>query len=704
MLRALWALHAIGAMKEPDLLLLLDHPEESLRGWAIRLLVEDRTASKQATSRLAEVARKDSSPYVRLALASGLQRLPPGQRWDIAAGLLDHAEDVQDANLPWMYWYGIESAVPTDTERAAQLLPRSKIPLVRSAIARRLADLTEGRGLRPLVRLLQSNQDIEVLRGMLEALMGRRQMQAPAGWDAASRNLLACSDAEVRQKTLLLSVVFGDRKALETLRRTVTDSGAPAEARKSSLQMLVDAHAPELVPLLRQLLDDPALRRSAIQGLAAVRDPQTPALLLAPYSSLPETDRNDILATLASRVEFAQALMDAVEAGKVPARDLSPFLIRQMMSLKDASLRAKIGRVWGSIQPADLSLLPRYLSVVPPDALKQADRSGGRALFNKHCATCHALFNEGGRIGPELTGSQRTNPEYLLTKLLAPNAVVARYYLMTVVTTRDGRTISGLVKEENEQVVVLQTATEAVRIAKSDIEERSRSNQSLMPVGLLQQLSDREVRDLVAYLAGPDQVPAAKGPVSLFDGKTLTGWEGDTAKTWRVEDDCIVGGDLDKPVPRNEFLCTTKTYGDFELKVKFKLLGDRKTANAGVQFRSKRIPNHHEVIGYQADVGQAYWGALYDESRRKRVLAQPDPKLLEKIVKHDDWNEYVIRCEGPRIRLWLNGTLTVDYTEPDDKIERSGIIGLQVHGGGRTKVFYKDIQIEELSPATKPEK
>ena len=187
---------------------------------------------------------------------------------------------------------------------------------------------------------------------------------------------------------------------------------------------------------------------------------------------------------------------------------------------------------------------------------------------------------------------------------------------------------------------------------------------------------------------------------SLFDGKTLTGWEGDTKNTWRVEDGSIVGGSLEKVVPRNEFLCTTRTFGDFELKVKFKLLGDRAKANAGVQFRTKRIPNHHEVSGYQADVGQHYWGALYDESRRNKVLAGPDAKVLKEIVKYDDWNDYLIRCEGPRIRLWLNGTLTVDFTEKDDKIERTGIIGLQIHGGAKAKVYYKDIRIQEL-PAAK---
>jgi hypothetical protein len=188
----------------------------------------------------------------------------------------------------------------------------------------------------------------------------------------------------------------------------------------------------------------------------------------------------------------------------------------------------------------------------------------------------------------------------------------------------------------------------------------------------------------------------AAEPKSLFDGKTLTGWDGDTKKTWRIEEGAIVGGSLDAVVPRNEFLCTTKTYGDFELKVRFKLLGDPKGANAGVQIRTKRIPNHHEVSGYQADIGQGYWGALYDESRRNKVLAGPTKEVLEKAVKRDDWNDYVIRCEGPRIRLWLNGVLTVDYTEKDDKIERTGIIGLQIHGGAKAKVLYKDITIEEF--------
>jgi hypothetical protein len=181
---------------------------------------------------------------------------------------------------------------------------------------------------------------------------------------------------------------------------------------------------------------------------------------------------------------------------------------------------------------------------------------------------------------------------------------------------------------------------------------------------------------------------------ALFDGKTFAGWEGDTKQTFRIEGGAIVGGSLIEKVPRNEFLCSTKEYSDFELRLKFKVLG--KGANAGVQIRSRRIPNHHEMIGYQADLGQGWYGCLYDESRRRTMLAQPDPELIAEVLKLDEWNEYTIRCQGKRIQLAINGRQTVDYTEPDDTIEQRGLIGLQIHGGPPSEAWYKDIVIKEL--------
>jgi hypothetical protein len=191
----------------------------------------------------------------------------------------------------------------------------------------------------------------------------------------------------------------------------------------------------------------------------------------------------------------------------------------------------------------------------------------------------------------------------------------------------------------------------------------------------------------------------AADPVSLFDGKSFTGWEGDTTTTWRIEDGAITGGSLDKTVPRNEFLCSKKGYKDFELRLKYKLTGTEGFVNGGVQIRSQRIPNHHEMIGYQADLGQGFDGALYDESRRNKILAAPPKEDHPKIVKRDEWNDYRIRCEGKRIQLWLNGVKTVDYTEMDEKIPLDGIIGLQIHGGCKAVVRFKEIVIEELSPA-----
>ena len=185
-------------------------------------------------------------------------------------------------------------------------------------------------------------------------------------------------------------------------------------------------------------------------------------------------------------------------------------------------------------------------------------------------------------------------------------------------------------------------------------------------------------------------------PTPLADGKTFAGWEGDTAKTWRIQDGAFVGGSLTEKVPHNEFLCTQREFGNFELRLKFKLLGKEGQVNAGVQFRSVRIPNHFEVSGYQADLGDGYWGALYDESRRKKVLAAPEKEAVLKVLKLGEWNDYTIRCEGRHIQLWINGLKTVDYTEPEDGIAEKGVIAVQIHGGGMAEAWYKDIAIEEL--------
>ncbi|MBG31072.1 MAG: hypothetical protein CMI31_13905 [Opitutae bacterium] len=189
-----------------------------------------------------------------------------------------------------------------------------------------------------------------------------------------------------------------------------------------------------------------------------------------------------------------------------------------------------------------------------------------------------------------------------------------------------------------------------------------------------------------------------KGFVALFDGKTLEGWEG-KKKFFRVEDGAIVAGFLDARIPNNEFLASVMEYDDFELRFEAKLVGQGN--NAGVQLRSQRIPNNHEMIGYQCDIGGwskgAIWGFLYDESRRRKMLAEAPQEELKKHVRpKGEWNELIVRAEGPRIQIWLNGYQTVDFTEPDENIPLKGRFGLQIHSGAPAECWYRNIRIKKL--------
>jgi hypothetical protein len=186
------------------------------------------------------------------------------------------------------------------------------------------------------------------------------------------------------------------------------------------------------------------------------------------------------------------------------------------------------------------------------------------------------------------------------------------------------------------------------------------------------------------------------GTIHLFDGKTFRGWQGDTIHTWRIENGALVGGSLTETVPHNDFLATLQTFKNFDLRLQFKLTGTG-FVNAGVQLRSQRLADpDYEMTGYQADLGDGYWASLYDESRRNKTLARPDSSAITKILRANDWNDYRIRCNGKQIQIWLNDTLTVDYTEADESIVQSGLIALQIHGGGKAEASYRNLRLTKL--------
>jgi putative membrane-bound dehydrogenase-like protein len=511
-LRALWALHVTGVPVERLIAETFDSPHEYLRGWAVQLGLEARRPPGAVLTKLAEMAGKDPSPFVRLYLASGLQRLPAEQRWPIAEALVAHGEDAGDAYLPLMIWYGIEPLILADPERFVALTVKAKIPLLREHIARRVT--AQANDPEPLVRLLDGVDDTaihaDVLRGVHEALNGQRQVALPAGWPGVYRKLAASPSAEVRQQALTLAVLFGDPQALTALKKIVTDSAAAAAARQSALEALVYKKNPDLVPVLHGLLADRALRGPALRGLAAFDHEATPREILRHYAAFTDEEKADAVHTLASRPAYARALLEAVERGQVSRRDLSAFTVRQMLALKDKTITAKLNEVWGILRPASqekAGLMGKYKALLTPAYVKNADRSQGRLVYSRTCAACHGLFGEGGKVGPELTGSQRGNLDYVLENLLDPSAVVARDYQVTLLQTKDGRVITGIIKQETPQILTVQTQNEVLLVPQKEIEARAHSPVSMMPEGLLDKLKDEEVRDLIAYLASPSQVP-----------------------------------------------------------------------------------------------------------------------------------------------------------------------------------------------------
>jgi putative heme-binding domain-containing protein len=447
--------------------------------------------------------------------------LPLLQRWPIAEGLVGHEKDVRDANLPLMDWYAIEPLVPADPGRALRLAVTARIPLVRRFIARRAAEDAAAQGdrgdLQPLSIVLAKASDpvrLDLLTGAREGLRGRKSMKMPKDWPALYPRLARSDTPAIREHAVAIALIFGDPQALAELRKMARNRSAPASTRLAALEALIQKPAPDLAPLLRELLDDRALRRAALRGLASCTDEKTPRRILAHYAELTPEEKQDAVATLASRREYALELLAAIHKKIVARTDVSAYIARQLHSLGDRRISEQLRKVWGEVRdtaPDRRKQIARYRSLLTPNFLKRADVRKGRLVFSKTCGQCHRLFGEGGAIGPDLTGGNRANLDYLLSNLVDPSAEVARDYRMSTVTTHRGRVVTGIVVERSPTRLVVQTATERIVLSREDVETIKDSPQSMMPEGILESLTKEQVRDLVAYLGTKRQVPLPPG-------------------------------------------------------------------------------------------------------------------------------------------------------------------------------------------------
>lgn len=475
--------------------------DEHQRALAIRELVQfsplDAIPGPQAHAQYpelafnpAKLATDEKSAFVRLQLASVLQRLPLEKRPALAKALLSHTEDANDPFLSHMVWYGIS---PLKADSLLEIAKACSWPKVTRWIARKLA--TEPAALNAL---LAFNSSDAVLEGMAEAFKGIRKAPKPANWDKV---VASSKSPHLRD----LSILFGDGRALDDVKKIALDDQADITARESALKTLIEARPDDLREVCTKLLDVRGLNTTAARGLSQFDDPEIGKQLAKNYRKF----ATSIMDALVSRPAFAKAMLAEMAAGRIPRTELSAFHARQIRAFNDEALSKLLVEAWGELRESAADkkqLIEKLKSDLKPDVLAKADLSQGRVLYQL-CAACHMLYGQGGKIGPDLTGSGRANLDYLLENIADPSAVVSADYRMSILTLKDGRNLSGVITGKNDRTITLRTLTESLTLDLAEIVKTDTSPMSLMPEGLLLALQPDQIRDLIAYLMHPVQVP-----------------------------------------------------------------------------------------------------------------------------------------------------------------------------------------------------
>jgi putative membrane-bound dehydrogenase-like protein len=501
-LRALWTLHQIEAWETRDLLLNLEDSDPYVRAWSIQLLCEDKNPPEEAVRLFIEMAKNDPSPTVRLYMAAALQRIPHNWKWELAEGLMSRAEDREDHNIPKMIWFGISDLIEKDAERFLELAHQSKIPLLTRYVARRAVD---GDQLKDLVHTIQKAEANKVLllEGMISGMEGRTDLIVPDNWKPLANEL---KENEATAKLSEdVSTLFGDAEATQKALASLSNSSETTENKIKSIQLLAARQKNELVALLPELIQDDDLRTTAIRAAAAFDSQPLGKELIKHYPEASANDQIVILQTLSARPRYGNLLLNEIKAGNITKKEIPVTLARQLHRV----IGSGFVEVWGPIEhvPNDAAAYDRYRAIITTSALQKADLQSGKQLFMQSCGSCHTMFGEGADVGPDLTGSNRVNTDYILLNVLEPSAEIQDAYKLVVITTMDGRTYTGNVVGENLRQLTLKIAgQDPVKINKSAIQNKEVTNVSLMPPGLFEPLTDKEVVDLMAYLKSPKKI------------------------------------------------------------------------------------------------------------------------------------------------------------------------------------------------------
>ncbi|MEY2724168.1 MAG: hypothetical protein RLZZ458_35, partial [Planctomycetota bacterium] len=423
-----------------------------------------------------------------------------------------NAASIQAENqLTLMTWFGIEPIVA-----APGLLPLlDPIPKLQQFAVRRLAHELAAGNVAPAATVLQliaaraagnpadQARAAELLQSFRTGLAGLARVKAPENWQAVDKQLRAANHIDISRAADSLAVLFGDGTALSELRILAADANADPLARQQAIQALAQAKDADSVPILIRLLNDRAAYDAAIVAMAAFDSPEIAREIVSRLPGFKDGNRSLAIDTLASRKPWAEQLIASIEAGRIPARELSAAQVRQLLAFNDPAIRKVLEERWGIVQEtpeARLAAVHKWQQRLTPDHLATASLEHGAEIFRQSCASCHKLYGEGKTIGPDLTGANRSNLEYLLLNLIDPSAVVPKQFTTSVIALKDGRILTGVIVTSTEQTLAIQTDKEQITVARSDVEETRDTGKSLMPDGMLDKLTEDQVRDLFAFI------------------------------------------------------------------------------------------------------------------------------------------------------------------------------------------------------------
>lgn len=488
---------------------------------AIQLAASTEARRKAFLPTLIQIAAKEPGrqdrdlrpkPNILLALVSVLRRFDAPERLQLAQAILSQPENARtiadENNLTLMTWYGIEPIVKS----LAQVEMLKPIPKLQQFAVRRLAyeidnsSTLAGEVLGYISTFAVKGKDSEVA-GLLNAfrtgLAGRARVDAPKDWSVIEKQLRASKNQEIVFAVDALGVLFGDGAALADLRKLASNGEMEPVTREEAIRALAAAKDNDAIPIFYNLLGDRAVADAAIRGLVSFDNKETPKRLLQQFAALRDGNRSLVIDTLSSRESYALELVDAIESGAVDSRELAASQVRQLLALGNARIQKVLESKWGVVQEtpeAKLAAIERWKKDLTQQSLAGAKMENGAALFKKSCATCHKLYGEGQTIGPDLTGANRSNLDYLLMNIIDPSSVVPKQFTTSVIALNNGRVITGVVVGETEKAITVQTDKEQLTIATEDIEQRKNSGKSLMPDGMLDALTPEQVRDLFAFM------------------------------------------------------------------------------------------------------------------------------------------------------------------------------------------------------------